>query len=697
MPNPDRGPGLESRRALAKWVVLSTIIGAVAGIGAIVFFSALHWATELFLGWGAGFFPPAPAGEGSTIVRPILRPWLLPAITTLGGLLSGLVVYTIAPEAEGHGTDAAIEAFHHRGGRVRRRVPAVKIIASAITIGSGGSGGREGPTAQISSGFGSMLADWLHLPAYDRRIALATGMGAGIGAIFRAPLGGAMLAAEIMYRHDLEIEVLIPSLIASIIGYSIFGWWTGWEPVFGSQTELAFNDPRQLVAYAVLGVLCGLFGLLYARCFYGVEHLFHRLPLPRIFRPALGGLLVGLMGLAIPQALHTGYGWEQLGMRRDTLLALPLWLVLILPLAKIVATSLSIGSGGSGGIFGPALVIGGFLGAAFWRLGHTWFPGMPATPAPFVIVGMMALFGGIAHAPMAVMLMVAEMTGNLSLLAPAMIALGLSTLIAGDETIYTAQLANRAESPAHRYRFSFPLLSTLPVRRAMVPPAAVLHADLTVAAAERALRDRAPRGAPVLDAGGAFLGIATLAAIERVAPEARSQTALARILEPDGPQVAPNDTLDQALQQMAEHELSWLPVVEPGTRRVLGILTVAGALQEYRSAVQRGARRLGSAVEGTLLIEARIEPGAPLAWQRLSTAGFPPGVVVVALRRHGEVIIPRGESTLQPGDVLTLVVSPALEDSIHEWLAGHARRPAAAEPPAVVDGRPEGAPIKAGR
>jgi CIC family chloride channel protein len=331
-------------------------------------------------------------------VLPIARPWLLPLVTALGGAISGLIVFTFAPEAEGHGTDSAIAAIHHKRGRIRARIPPIKLIASAITIGTGGSGGREGPTAQISAGFGSLLGQWLGLSAQDRRIAVAVGMGAGIGAIFRAPLGGAVMAAEILYIHDLEVESLIPTLIASIVGYAIYGGVYGYVPIFGDQARLGFTHPVQLLYYALLGVVSGLGGLLYDRSFYGITGLFHRLALPRWLKPALAGLLVGTLGLIIPGALHTGYGWVQISMGPG-LLALPLWVVLLLPFAKILATSLSIGSGGSGGIFGPGMVIGGFLGAAFWRLTHNVLPQMPLEPAPFVIIGMIALFGGIAHAP----------------------------------------------------------------------------------------------------------------------------------------------------------------------------------------------------------------------------------------------------------------------------------------------------------
>ena len=245
------GGHFETPRYLLKWLFISSLIGLVAGIGAIVFTLAIKLATQFFLGRLVGYLPPDPSGEGTASVMPLwaaARPWLLPVVTMVGGLLSGIIVFSLAPEAEGHGTDAAIAAFH-QGKPIRARIPLVKLVASAITIGSGGSAGREGPSAQISAGFGSLLGNLLHLDTQDRRIAIATGIGAGIGAIFRAPLGGAVLAAEILYKHDLEVEALIPALIASIIGYSVFGAYFGWNPIFAGpcQSGLHLTCPAALL------------------------------------------------------------------------------------------------------------------------------------------------------------------------------------------------------------------------------------------------------------------------------------------------------------------------------------------------------------------------------------------------------------------------------------------------------------------
>lgn len=354
LPSFDTLAGFESTRYLGKWLLIGGLIGIVAGLGAVALIHGIQLATEFFLGQLVGYTPPKPLGEGNFLVdEAIERPWALPLVTALGGLISGILVFRFAPSAEGHGTDAAIDAILHRDGYVEPKVPPIKLIASAITIGSGGSAGREGPAAQISAGFGSLLSGWLRLSPNDRRVAASAGMGSGIGAIFRAPLGGALMSAEILYLHDLEVEALIPGLIASIVGYSVYGAIEGWEPIFAQQSDVAFTDPATLAYYALLGVVAGLVGILYAKCFYGTVHLFHKLRAPSWIKPAIGGFFVGLMGLLVKGSIHTGYGWVQISMS-DQILLLPLWIVLVLPFAKILATSLSVGSGGSGGILVPA-------------------------------------------------------------------------------------------------------------------------------------------------------------------------------------------------------------------------------------------------------------------------------------------------------------------------------------------------------
>ena len=469
------GRWIRSASYLQRWIVLGVTIGAIAGLGAVVFYEALRLCTHFFLQVLAGYTVPTPAAEGHVAgSSQAARPWALPLVAGVGALLGAVLVYRFAPEAEGHGTDAAISAVHHNPKGVRFRAVIVKIIASALTIGSGGSGGREGPTGQISVGFGSLLTRVLELDPSDGRIAVATGIGSGIGAIFGAPLGGAVLAAEILYRDDFDPAALLPCFIASSVSYAVFGSVEGFSPLFGYVGSYRFGDPAQLGWFALIGILGGLIGLLYAKGFYGIARLSAAVPrLPKWMKPAIGGLMVGAIGIAIPEVLGTGYGWIQKSLGPE-LLGIPLWIVLIVPFARIVATGLSIGSGGSGGIFGPGMVIGAFMGAAVWRLFEPIAPSMGHDPSPYVIVGMMCCFGSISRAPLAVMLMVAEMTGSLSILTPALVGVGLAWLIVHrfDDTIYRSQIRSRSDTEARRLTAGLPLLATIPTTHAMTAPAA---------------------------------------------------------------------------------------------------------------------------------------------------------------------------------------------------------------------------------
>lgn len=432
---------------LRKWLILGIAIGIIAGLGAVVFFLMLKYSGEFLLGYLGGYHVPTAFGDGADRGSPhFTRAWAIPLITFGGALVSALVVARFAPEAQGHGTDNAIEAVHTDPRAIRSRAVLVKMVSSALTIGSGGSAGREGPTAQISAGFGSLLTRRLDLSDADGRVAVSLGIGSGIGAIFGAPLGGAVLAASIVYREDFDYRSLIPGFITSGTAYAVYGSFLGFEPLFGSVVRDYTFDPVQLTWFVLIGIISAAIGYAYARIFYGTVALTERLPGGIVVKPALGGLAVGLLALLIPQILSSGYGWVQLAAARETLMTIPLWIVLVLPLAKIVATSLSIGTGGSGGIFGPGIVIGGFVGAAVWRLADlTGLPGIPDGPGVFVVVAMMACFGSVAHAPLAVMIMVAEMTNSFSVLPGAMIAVGIAYLLISQTSvsIYKAQRLNR--------------------------------------------------------------------------------------------------------------------------------------------------------------------------------------------------------------------------------------------------------------
>ncbi len=430
-------------------LLLDTCVLGVAGaLAAQLFGLLLRLCNSLFLGILARYTPPGAPNEGGAL-REIIGPyglWLLPLSTTLGGLIVGLLVERLAPEAEGHGTGAVVNSFHHADGYLRDRVGPVKLVASAITIGSGGSAGREGPVALITAGLASTYSRLMHRGDVARRQLLLVGAAAGLAAIFRSPVGTALFAIEVLYS-DMEFEtgVLLYTMLASIVAYAVNGLFVGYEPLFRVPQRIELAGPLDTLAYVLLGLCAGVLAALLPTIFYRVRDAFRWLPIRRFLKPAIGGLLVGLMALWLPEVIGGGYGWMQLAINGS----LSLRLLLVLVAAKMVSMSLTISSGGSGGVFAPTLFVGAMFGAALAHMLH-----QPA--APFAIVGMAALFAGAAHVPIATLMMVTEMTGGYTLLVPAALAVMLSYLVQTRLTaglrypsLYEAQVPSRADSPAH--------------------------------------------------------------------------------------------------------------------------------------------------------------------------------------------------------------------------------------------------------
>ncbi len=436
----------------------------------------LRLSTKFFLGRMAGYVAPGIPAEGLTLHETIGPHglWLIPLVTTLGGLISGIVVYTWAPEAEGHGTDTAVKAVHWTGGRIRARVAPIKMIASAITIGSGGSAGREGPTALIAAGFGSIYASLLHRPDRERRLLVLMGMAAGLSAIFRSPIGTAIFAVEVLYDGiEFESEALLYCMLAAIVAYAVNGAFSGWQSLFQVPQTTRFMGLSDFGWYVALGVASGVVATILPELFYRMRDLFMALRIPAFLKPAIGGLLLGLMGMWLPQVLGGGYGWIQEAI--DGRLALGLLIVLLG--AKMVALSLTVSSGGSGGVFAPSLYVGAMLGGILAALTHQ-------PPAGMVIIGMGAVFGGAARVPIATLLMVAEMTGGYQLMVPAGLAVMLSFLVQIKlskfmkyDSLYEGQVAGREESPAHRAEH-IQMAIQLVERGAVRLPAEVSHVHL---------------------------------------------------------------------------------------------------------------------------------------------------------------------------------------------------------------------------
>lgn len=575
-------------------VAIAVGIGVISGFGALLFFEAMGVASTLLLGLVGGITLPtagATFGEVSAWEHPESLLMLVPVIC-IGALISSLIVYRLAPECEGAGTDAAIAAYHGDG-RIRWRVPFVKAISSVLIIGSGGSAGRLGPMAHISAGFGSIFADLFRLNERERRIVVATGVGAGIATIFKAPLGGAILCAEIMYRGDFESDVIVPSFLASVVGYAIFGYFEGYYPVFSLvATEWSY---AQIPLFLILGVVAGLFGLLYIWSYKTGKRVFsayfsaHNLPI--YLKPVCGAGGVGLFVLAIAQispdamllglsSLGTGYGALQMAMYG----MLPLTVLIFLPFAKIFTTSLTIGSGGSGGLFGPALVIGAGAGGAVGGVLHLLVPQLvPQTAIPaFIIVGMIALFGGISNSPVAVLIMIVEMTGNFSLLVPAMGAVAISFLMTSDETIFDAQVKNRAHSPAHRREYRVDVLEDILVSEAMVPRESVVTVapDCTIASLYELFRVTHHTGFPVIE-DERLCGVVTITDVRSA--EGGPETLYVRdFMTRDLVTVEGHTQLEEVVTLMAESHIRHMPVVYGAKSDALaGFLTSADVMRVY--------------------------------------------------------------------------------------------------------------------
>ncbi|WP_190868593.1 chloride channel protein [Actinomadura sp. RB99] len=425
---------------LPKWLLVGAVIGAVAGLGALALHESLALVTDGVLGRLAGFSPATVAGDGHAApASGIARPWAVPALVAGGAVFGAVVVRRLAPEAGGAGTDAAIKAIHHEPLRMRGRVPVVKLVASALTLGSGGSGGTEGPAAQISAAFGSVSARTFGLGAADARVAATASLAAGVGAIFKAPFGGVVLGMELLYRRGVAPEMLVPGLIATAVAYGEFAAVRGFGPMFGHQAA----DPTTLAQVPFLlglGMLVGLVARCYCWSLRNAKALFDaqsRIPWP--VKPAVGGLAVGALGLLLPEILGTGYGVAQSTLDAGWLLGAPLWILLALPAAKIVGTALTVGSGGTAGTFGPAIVIGAAAGAACWRLAE--MSGAPVEgPEAFVVAGMAACLGSAAHVPLTAVITAAEVTGTLDHLIPTMISVTAASVVMGERTLFPSQL-----------------------------------------------------------------------------------------------------------------------------------------------------------------------------------------------------------------------------------------------------------------
>lgn len=577
-----------------KWTLYFVLIGLIAGLGSIVFQYLCQLGLHYFMDLMAGYRPPPPAGEHH-LLHPTSTPFnrmILLFLPALGGLVSGWLVYTYAPEAEGHGTDAAIDAYHRKGGFIRGRVPIIKTIASALTLTTGGSGGREGPIAQIGAGFGSFLATTLKLSDRERRIMMAAGIGAGVGSIFRAPLAGALFAAEVLYRDpEFESEVIIPAGISSVVAYCLFCLVFGWGSLFESP-DFLFRNPLELGPYLVLSLVLVATGILYIKSFYGLMGVFKSIKIPNYLKPALGGLCTGIIGFFLPQTLAFGYGFAQKALYNE--LTIPF--LFFLAIGKIFTTSFSIGSGGSGGVFGPSIVIGGAMGGVVGKIFHQIMPGVVTEPGAFVVVGMAGFFTAVSNTPISTIIFVSEMTDSYQLLLPSLLVCSVSYLAARKWTIYEKQVKSKIDSPAHAGDFFVDILQAIKVKNLMhlVKKVEVIPRNMTFRDFRKFFSETKQHYFPVVDQYNRLTGIFSSTDIRSVlfSQGIGQLVVMNDIATFDIILTTPSEDLNAVLQKFTIKNIDSLPVVKDDDHGILiGMLNRREVITYYNEQVQNMKNR----------------------------------------------------------------------------------------------------------
>ena len=569
------------KKEYTRLFVDAFLLGIIGVISAQIFTFLVDHAHHFFMEELVHYQPGLP--------QEAYQYWLIPVVTTVGGFLSGLLVYVFAPEAEGHGTDAAVKAFHYTGGEIRPRVPIVKMLASAVTIGSGGSAGREGPVVQISAGISSLYATLAKRSVPERRLLLLVGMSAGLGAVFRSPIGAAMFSVGILYSEvDIEAHAVLFSLLASVTAYVLNGVLVSWEPLFRFPSEVAITSLSEYLFFASLGICAGLIATLLPPIFYYTRDFFKELPLPNIFKPALGGLLVGLMALLLPQVLGGGYYWIQAAIDGK----LDLGLMLILIFAKMIALALTVGSGGSGGVFAPSLFVGAMLGGSLAHL-------FQQPPSPYVVIGMAAVFGAAARVPLATLFMVIEMTGAFNLLGATALSVTLSYVmhrfLSGGfkyQSLYEGQVPTKFQSPAHRGEFFHDILMGVKVKDIFNPHAKewkVIPETMSFEDFVSFFHQTEQHYFPVVDKDGKLVGIFS---INDVRPFLTDQNlwkllVIKDIARKDIITTTPSEDIHSALQKFTIRNIDQLPVVDDEDhQKFLGMLSRREVINYYNQRLQ---------------------------------------------------------------------------------------------------------------
>ncbi|MDK2373368.1 MAG: chloride channel protein [Candidatus Korarchaeota archaeon] len=546
--------------------ILSMIVGAISGLAAV----SLDFAIEVFRDFLE--YLESMYTLGSLDIGLILAP-------TLGGLVSGIITWKIAPEVRGHGIPSVLEAFLHKQGIIRPRVPIARILSSGALIGLGGSAGREGPVGQVGAGLGSFLAQVFKLPIRPRRILLISGLSAGIAAAFDAPLGGVLFGVEVLTGSVHPVE-LIPAFLASISAVSVSWTLRGAKPII-SIPSLPLPNPVELAPLLGLGVVIALVSRIWVDALYGAEDRFRDVELPEWLKPSLGGLGTGLIA-------YWSLGWGIMGPGFDGLnriLSGQGWLefLVMLALLKLLATSLSIGSGGSGGIFTPTLFIGAAVGAAYGQVLHAISPSLFPHPELFAVAGMAAHFTAAARAPLTAVVLVTELARSYALI-PALISSCATSyflsLFLLRSTMYTRELEEKGERVV---QVGMETLDRVRVEDVMVRNVVTVTSDKSLEEVHELMLHTHHMGFPVVDAQGNLKGMVTFEDLMRVHRRLWPKVKVEGVMRGKILSVRPDDTVHTAVEKMLRCGVGRLPVIEDG--KLVGLITKTDVLKAYGKAV----------------------------------------------------------------------------------------------------------------
>jgi len=622
---------------------VAVLLGVATGAGVWLF----KWLYQLLGGFAFGTLVHAsPAGKWTVI--------LLPA---LGGALVGWIAARFLGEEKVHGTAGVMQAVALAGGRLRTRQAPVKTLLAVLSIGTGASVGPEDPSVQIGANLGSLLGQALRLPDERTRTLVAAGAASAIAAAFNAPIAGVFFALELILA-EIGGNALGLILVAAVSSALFTQAVSGISPAFPIPAY-SFHSAWELPLYLGLGLLAGPVSAAYIQLLYRVQDLFRAVKVPGWVRTASAGLLLGLTGLVLPQVFGVGYGTIGEILNKNDL---AIGLLLALLVAKLVLTPVSIGGGFVGGVFAPALFIGAALGGAFGNLAALLFPSLHLVPAAFALVGMAAVLAGSVRAPLTAVLLLFEMTNDYRIILPLMFAVAVSLLLSQrlqKDSVYALGLAR------HGIRLDrgrdVEVMAALTVGEAMHPVRESLPEYASLEQAAQVLARSGHHGLPVVAADGRLAGILTLQDIRHAGGAGTVGEACTRDLEV----TFPDETLNLALRRMSRRDVGRLPVVQrDDPRRLVGILGRPDVIHAYDLALTRRVAQRHQ--EGTLRLDALtparvevtdvvVEAGSLCAGKALNEIAFPRECVIASVRRGGAVFIPRGDATLQPGDVLVLV------------------------------------------